>query len=113
MISGYEYGGRKMDRGYSCSPIAYKNTVILTLGGQGQTLIAFNQKDGTIAWKNQTLDMSPSSPIIVNVDGQDQTDRVSRQSRSWNRSEQRQLTLESSARHRMGTEHQHTGLGQR
>ena len=67
-----EYAGTKMGRGYSCSPIAYKNTVILTLGGQGQTLIAFNQKDGTIAWKNQTLDMSPASPIIVNVDGQDQ-----------------------------------------
>ena len=67
-----EYAGTKMGRGYSCSPIAYKNTVILTLGGQGQTLIAFNQKDGTVAWKNQTLDMSPSSPIIVNVDGQDQ-----------------------------------------
>ena len=61
-----------MGRGYSCSPIAYKNTIILTLGGQGQTLIAFNQKDGTVAWKNQTLDMSPASPIIINVDGQDQ-----------------------------------------
>ena len=67
-----QYGGTKMGRGYSCSPIAYKNTVILTLGGQGQTLIAFNQKDGTVAWKNQTLDMSPASPIIINVDGQDQ-----------------------------------------
>jgi outer membrane protein assembly factor BamB len=67
-----EYAGQKMDRGYSCSPIAYRNTVILTLGGKGQTLIAFNQKDGTVAWKNQTLDMSPSSPIIINVDGQDQ-----------------------------------------
>jgi len=67
-----EYAGTRMGRGYSCSPIAYKNTVILTLGGPGQTLVAFNQKDGTVAWKNQTLDMSPSSPIIVNVDGQEQ-----------------------------------------
>ena len=67
-----DFGGRKMDRGYSCSPLAYKNTIILTLGGQGQTLIAFNQKDGSVAWKNQSLDMSPSSPIIANVDGQDQ-----------------------------------------
>ncbi len=67
-----EYGGTKMGRGYSCSPLAYKNTIILTLGGAGQTFIAFNQKDGTVAWKNQTLDMSPASPIIVNVDGQDQ-----------------------------------------
>jgi len=67
-----EYAAPKRGRGYSCSPLAYKNTVILTLGGPGQTLIAFNQKDGTVAWKNQTLDMSPSSPIIINVDGQDQ-----------------------------------------
>src|SRR5216684_3537593 len=67
-----EYGGTKMSRGYSCSPLAYKNTIILTLGGSGQTFIAFNQKDGSVAWKNQTLDMSPASPIVVNVDGQDQ-----------------------------------------
>ena len=65
-----DHGGRKMDRGYSCSPIAYKNTIILTLGGgQNQTLIAFNQKDGSVAWKNGSLDMSPSSPILINVDG--------------------------------------------
>ena len=68
-----DHGGRKMDRGYSCSPIAYKNTIILILGGgQNQTLIAFNQKDGSVAWKNGSLDMSPSSPILINVDGQEQ-----------------------------------------
>jgi len=67
-----EFGGKKMDRGYSCSPLRYKNTIILTLGGQGQTLIAFNPNDGAVVWKNKSLDMSPSSPIIINVDGQDQ-----------------------------------------
>ncbi len=67
-----EYKGTLMGRGYSCSPVAYKKTVIFTLGGDGQTLIAFNQKDGSVAWKNQSLDMSPASPMIINVDGQDQ-----------------------------------------
>ena len=67
-----EYNGKKMDRGYSCSPLLYKNTIILTLGGPGQTLIAFNPKDGTVAWKNQSLDMSPTSPLVIKVDGQDQ-----------------------------------------
>lgn len=67
-----DLGGQKMGRGYSCSPIAYKSTIILTLGGQGQTFAAFNQKDGKVAWKNQNLVMSPASPIIINVDGQDQ-----------------------------------------
>jgi outer membrane protein assembly factor BamB len=67
-----DLGGKKMGRGYSCSPLAYKNTLILTLGGAGQALVALNQKDGKIAWKNQTLDLSPASPIIINVDGQEQ-----------------------------------------
>ncbi len=67
-----DLGGKKMERGYTCSPIAYKNTIILTLGGQGQTYVAFNQKDGKVVWKNQNLDMSPASPLIINVDGQDQ-----------------------------------------
>src|SRR5215813_505300 len=67
-----ELGGKKMGRGYSCSPLAYKNTIILTLGGTGQTLAAFNQKDGKVVWKNQTLMLSPSSPVLINVDGQDQ-----------------------------------------
>ena len=94
-----------MDRGYSCSPLAYKNTIILTLGGgQNQTLIAFNQKDGTIAWKNQSLDMSPSSPIIINVDGQEQLVAFSARSSPVS-IRITALALESPARHRMGTEY--------
>lgn len=67
-----EYNGRKMNRGYSCSPLAYKSTIILTLGGPGQTFIAFNQKDGSVAWKNQSLQMSPASLILISFDGQEQ-----------------------------------------
>lgn len=67
-----EYGGRKMDRGYSCSPIAYKDMIILTVGGAGQALMAFKQKDGSVAWKKQDLDVSPSSHLIIKFDGQDQ-----------------------------------------
>src|SRR5262245_15084690 len=67
-----ELGGSKRDRGYSCSPLLYQNTLILTLGGKDQALIAFHLKDGTVAWKALTLDASPSSPILIKVDGQDQ-----------------------------------------
>ena len=71
-ISGKTTAAERWRSRLLCSPLAYKNTIILTLGGgQNQTLIAFNQKDGT-TWKNQSLDMSPSSPIIINVDGQEQ-----------------------------------------
>jgi len=67
-----EYGGKLMDRGYSCSPLAWKNTVIVTVGGAGQALMAFDQKTGAVVWKKQDFNLSPSSPIIINVDGQDQ-----------------------------------------
>ena len=67
-----ELGGARMDRGYSCSPVAYKNLLIVTLGGRGQSLIAFNQADGAVVWKKHDMDVSPASHLIVNVDGQDQ-----------------------------------------
>ncbi|HEV3469467.1 MAG TPA: PQQ-binding-like beta-propeller repeat protein [Pyrinomonadaceae bacterium] len=67
-----EFGGTKLDRGYSCSPVAYKGTVIVFVGGRGQAVMAFDQKDGRVAWKRQDMEMSPNSPLIINVGGQDQ-----------------------------------------
>lgn len=68
-----EYGGQRDDRGYSPSPIAYKNTVIVIVGGKnGQSLMAFDQQTGNIAWKNLNYTPAPASPVIVNVGGQDQ-----------------------------------------
>ena len=67
-----DYRSPMRGRGYSCSPVAYKQTVILPVGGPGQALMAFNQTDGSVAWKKHDLTSSPSSPLIINVDGQDQ-----------------------------------------
>jgi len=59
-------------RGYSCSPIAYKDTVILATGKKTHSVIAFRQSDGAVAWKRHDFDYGPSSPILINVDGQEQ-----------------------------------------
>ena len=67
-----EMGGAVQSRGYSCSPMAYGSTVIVTVGGPGQALVAFDQKTGAIAWKNGDVDPSPSSPRLIRVDGQEQ-----------------------------------------
>lgn len=68
-----EYGGYRDDRGYSPSPVAYKNTVIVPVGGRdGQSLMAFDQQTGNIAWKNLNYTPAPASPILINVGGQDQ-----------------------------------------
>lgn len=64
--------GQIRRRGYSCSPLAYKDTVILTLGGEGQAVIAFKQADGAVVWKRQDFSSSPASPLLIQVDGQDQ-----------------------------------------
>jgi outer membrane protein assembly factor BamB len=67
-----EFNGTVRVNGYSCSPLAYKNTVIVTVGGQGHALMAFNQKDGAVVWQKQDFKNSTSSPILINVDGQEQ-----------------------------------------
>ena len=67
-----EFNGTVRVRGYSCNPVAYKNSVIMMVGGAGHALVAFNQKDGTVVWKKQDFDNSYSSPLLIKVDGQDQ-----------------------------------------
>lgn len=68
-----EYGGHLFERGYSPSPLAYKNTVIVPVGGKaGQCLMAFDQQSGTPVWKNLNFTPAPASPILINVGGQEQ-----------------------------------------
>jgi outer membrane protein assembly factor BamB len=59
--------------GYSPSAVAYRNTVIVPVGGRsGQCLMAFDQRTGAVVWKNIDFKPAPASPIIINVSGQDQ-----------------------------------------
>ncbi len=65
-------GSTFMGRGYSVSPIAYKHTIIIKLGQYGHAIIALNPKDGSLVWQKQNFSNAPSSPVVINVDGQDQ-----------------------------------------
>jgi outer membrane protein assembly factor BamB len=56
-------------RGYSCSPIAYGNTVILVTGKKGRSVMAFNQESGAVVWQKQDFDYGPGSPILITVEG--------------------------------------------
>ena len=68
-----ELGGFLDGRGYSPSPVAYRNTVIVPVGGRsGQCLMAFDQRTGAVVWKNINFTPAPASPMIINVGGQDQ-----------------------------------------
>jgi len=67
-----EYGAPIPGRGYSCSPIAYKNTVIVPVGGDGQGVIAFNRKNGGVVWKSQDFQVTHASPILIEQGGMPQ-----------------------------------------
>ncbi len=67
-----DLGGSFINVGYSSSPIIYRNTIIMQVGGAGHALIAFERASGKVVWQAQNFRNSSSSPIIINVDGQDQ-----------------------------------------
>jgi len=67
-----EYGAPPPGRGYACSPLLYNGTIIVTVGGPGQAIAAFNQQSGALAWKAGDFEESPASPMLIDVDGQPQ-----------------------------------------
>lgn len=67
-----EMKGTVLNHGYSSSPVAYKDTVIVLVGGEEQAFVAFKQSDGSIAWKKQNFGNSYSTPKLINVDGEEQ-----------------------------------------
>ncbi|PYR16111.1 MAG: hypothetical protein DMF94_29280 [Acidobacteria bacterium] len=67
-----EYGAPWPGRGYSCSPLLYNGTIIVTVGGPGQAIAAFNQQSGALVWKAGDFEVAPASPILIDVDGQQQ-----------------------------------------
>lgn len=67
-----QFGGNKLNHGYSSSPVAYKNTVITLVGGKGSSIVAFDQMDGKVVWKSQDFTNSYSTPKLINLDGEDQ-----------------------------------------
>ena len=68
----YEEFGALWERGYSASPIAWGSQVILPTGTRGQSVIAFDQATGDVAWKRHDFEYAPASPILIDVGGQEQ-----------------------------------------
>jgi outer membrane protein assembly factor BamB len=67
-----EFGASPMRFGYSCHALPYKDLLIMSIGGSGKSLIAFNQTDGKVVWAKHSFPNSHSSPLLITVDGQPQ-----------------------------------------
>ncbi len=58
--------------GYGCSPIAYRDTIICSVGGPGQSVMAFRQSDGAVVWKSGHFLTSEAPPILIQIGGREQ-----------------------------------------
>ncbi|HET8547420.1 MAG TPA: PQQ-binding-like beta-propeller repeat protein, partial [Bryobacteraceae bacterium] len=64
-----EHRGTRLMYGYASSPIAFRATVIVPVGGRGSSVMAFRQVDGRIAWAKNEFPNAYSSPLLIDVDG--------------------------------------------
>ena len=67
-----DHNGSRMMYGYASSPIAFRDMVIVPVGGRGKALMAFRQSDGTVAWAKNDFGNVYSSPVLINVAGLEQ-----------------------------------------
>jgi outer membrane protein assembly factor BamB len=75
-----EFAAHRLQFGYSCHGLPYKDTLIYLAGGdapwfgfgRGSAVVAFRQSDGAVVWKNQGFKNAHSSPLLINVEGQAQ-----------------------------------------
>jgi outer membrane protein assembly factor BamB len=67
-----DHRGSQMMYGYASSPIAFRDFVIVPVGGRGRAVMAFNQADGKVAWSQGNLGNVYSSPLLINVSGLEQ-----------------------------------------
>jgi outer membrane protein assembly factor BamB len=66
------HGGSKLMYGYASSPIAFRDMVLVPVGGRGKAVMAFNQADGKVVWSKGDFGNVYSSPILIDLDGLEQ-----------------------------------------
>ena len=67
-----DHRGSQMMYGYASSPIAFREMVIVPVGGRGKAVMAFQQADGKVAWAKNDFGNVYSSPLLINVGGLEQ-----------------------------------------
>jgi outer membrane protein assembly factor BamB len=67
-----DLGGGLITRGYSCSPLAHGDRIIVQTGGAGGAVIAFDAATGRIEWRGGSFHNGNASPILVSIGGEDQ-----------------------------------------
>lgn len=67
-----DHQGSRLMYGYASSAIAFRETVIVPVGGPGKSLMAFQQADGKVVWGKNDFGNVYSSPLLIDVGGLEQ-----------------------------------------
>ena len=67
-----DHHGSRLMYGYASSPIAFRDMIIVPVGGSGKAVMAFRQADGSVAWSQNNYGNVYSSPILIDVSGLEQ-----------------------------------------
>jgi len=67
-----DFGGEVLSFGYSASPIEHDGRIIVLVGGETQSALAFAPEDGRVLWKGTPSSVSYATPRVIDVDGQSQ-----------------------------------------
>jgi len=67
-----DHHGSRLMYGYASSPIAFRDMIIVPVGGSGKAVMTFRQTDGSVAWSQNNYGNVYSSPILIDVSGLEQ-----------------------------------------
>ena len=65
----HEYAGRNIGWNSALSPVVDGGLVFVAGGGPGQSLLAFNQASGALAWKTGDEKMTHATPVVATLHG--------------------------------------------
>ena len=69
---GDQFAGNRLGHGYASSPLAYRDTVIVPVGGPEAAIVAFDQRSGEVRWQAHSYRNSYSSPSLQKIAGEEQ-----------------------------------------
>jgi hypothetical protein len=72
------FRGSALIYGYASSPLVYRDTIILPVGGKGQAMMCFRQSDGSVVWKKGDAGNAYSSAALIDVSGLEQVVAMTR-----------------------------------
>jgi outer membrane protein assembly factor BamB len=73
-----DYGATPVQFGFSGSPVAHNDTVLVHVGGKQAAVIAFAASDGAVRWKSEPAEPSYATPVLTAVAGEEQVVQVTR-----------------------------------